>query len=162
MPSPRPPLYSAPSSDYSPSLTGAVRNMSLLAHRIQRLLPRHALRRVVGLLVLAVMARQTTSFAWVRCDTRSVPAPTTASMPTGAHHHAAPAPSQDTAPQAPVGCNHQSPADCCGVGSGCVSLAVTPPHGVFVSVATHTLVAPSTPSAPLALSLAPADPPPRA
>jgi hypothetical protein len=113
----------------------------------------------MGVLVLALFARQTVAIAW-GTDAAAAHARMTATP--AAHQHAMPPSPAPAAPRHHSGCDGTSPSDCCAVGSSCVFALVVPP--VKWADATRRAPAVTRPSSadPLWRDIAPADPPPRA
>ena len=137
-------------------------------HRVTRLIhritPRHALRRVLGLMLFALFARQTTATTWMTCSVTHENAGTMAPMtaPAMAHHHMPAAPTAPSAPRHSTDCNGTAPAGCCVVGGSCVSLLVLPALSFAPAVSVQPLVDGGQFDVPPSRDVAPADPPPRA
>ena len=134
--------------------------MHRLTRLTHRIFPRHALRRVLGLMLLALFARQTTAATWMPCSSGHGDEAMTA--PAMAHHHMPAGPTAPTAPRHSTDCNGTAPAGCCAVGSGCVSLLVQPALAFAPTVAVQPLVDGGQFDVPPSRDVAPADPPPRA
>ncbi len=124
----------------------------------------------MGALVLALFARQSTVMAFMTPMAQGAgkaavvlhhQAPTQA----GVHHHAAPAPASPATPAVPhhnTGCDGKSLAECCAVGSGCVSLLVPPVVAVIAAVPSARGAATGFVEHALWRDISPDDPPPRA
>jgi hypothetical protein len=129
----------------------------------RRRFSRHAFRRVVAAVVLALFARQSTAHAWTHCNGLVADRASSAMAPMphqqrDAGHSGMP---DSPAPKQGSNCDHTMPADGCGIGSGCVvavlgtALVVAAPRAVPV----REFLVPA--EAPVSLEFAPDVPPPR-
>ena len=124
---------------------------------------------MVGLVLLALFARQTVAFGWTVCIDAGAPRASASmtdmpGMPgmdherhgTGDGRRPAPLPDRNS------GCDHSIPAGDCGFGSGCV--VAVPGSAVVVTeaitVPTEAVRFPG-PTRPLSLEFTPDTPPPR-
>ena len=126
---------------------------------------RHALRRVVGAVVLVLVGQQAATRASTSCGARHDHGTPSAPMAGMTHEHDAP--NGGSAPQEPAsshrsGCDHSMLADGCGLG-GCPGALVSAPAATFASrPAAQPRVALGRENRPLSRDVAPDVPPPRA
>jgi hypothetical protein len=140
-----------------------------LRHFIRRIPSRPALRQAIGVLVLALFARQTVAMAWMmgpaadaKTASSAAVATTASSAPHAAHHHMPSAPNAPAAPRHSSGCDGTAPAACCALGSGCIAVVVLPPVVWAAPRLAFAGVIGAAATSPLWRDIAPADPPPRA
>ena len=124
---------------------------------------RHALRRVMGIVVLALFARQTTALASVGCNGAHHPA----SSPMATMDHQAHGDAPADMPDAPVpsndsGCDHSAPASACGLSGGCLVAVAAVPVATDVPRSASLREFPAPAVRDLAPEFAPDTPPPRA